>query len=283
MIKSSSLILATSIALASASQAQVILSDTFSDGDIATSDVGNGFLVGSAGPGSTDAFEAGGVLTTASPTNGGRRSFFASNDSADTTTAGGAIYTFTGVNFAINADNSGITGNTRRQFFGVRNTAGAADVQFNPGLGFFFEVQSADVSSGDATRDLLTSNFFYVSADNSERVVLTSFTFDTLNLSNDFFNNVELDVSIALDATGYEFSVTGDTAAGAAISSTGTFADAGITNTVTTGHAFAFNQTENPNLDFSFDAIEIEAVPEPSSAVFLIGSLSAFALRRRRA
>ena len=270
------------VAAPSFTYGQVIINDDFDDGDIAINNgIGTGFLGGEAGPGDSTPTESGSSVFLESGVNGGRRSILSSNDFANTTTALGAAYQFNGVNFAVAADDSG-DGTTRRQYFGVRDTIGSNDAQLNPGEGYFVEFGFGDLS-GNAEG---TSTFFYNSAGNV-RTTLANWTFDTLSITDAGVTNAELDIAIDVSDTDWAISITGDTQGmGQAIDFSGTNLGSGIDNTIDTGYVFAFNQSESPNLQYSFDQVvvtqNVSAIPEPTSLALLgLGSIGLLVRRKR--
>ncbi|MGJ8641602.1 MAG: alginate lyase family protein, partial [Opitutaceae bacterium] len=249
------LLFITTLLAFSMAQANIIVDDSFDDGDIGTNTtgVGTGFVSGEQSGGSVT--EAGGFLVADSPTNGGRRARFASNESANTRTTGGAIYLFEDLNFSASADDSG-DGSTHWTYLGIRGASGAANAGPNPGEGFYVEFGFGGVSGNAAG----TSTFFYNDASNV-KTTLASWTFDTLALLDTGVTNAELDITISVTGNDWSLDILGDTAGGSPISFSGTHAASSITNTVTTGYAFLHNQSESPNLELSLGRVEITEIP----------------------
>lgn len=234
----------------------VIIDDDFDDGDISvnTLGIGSGFASGAQSGGSVTEINNAAVID--SPLNGGRRARISSIDTADTTAADGASYLFEGLSFAFSSNDSG-DGSTHRTYIGIRDNAGAGDEGDNPEEGFYLEFGYGSMSGNAAG----TSTFLYNSASNV-KTTLATWTFDNLLVTDAAVSsNVVLDVEITVTATDWSIDILGDTYnGGSAISFSGTHAAYSITNTVDSGHAFAHNQSESPNLAMSIGRVVVEQV-----------------------
>lgn len=229
--------------------------DSFDDGDLSVNPngIGTGFNAGTSGAESYVS-ESNSFAIVGSGNNGGRRARIASKESADTTVPDGASYLFEDVNFYLANDNA-TSGDTRRNYLGIRGASGAADAQDNPGEGFYVEFGEGQMS-GNATG---TSTFFYNNASNV-KTSLANWTFDTLNFAPSAIVNAELDITIVVDETSWSIDILGDTAGSSPISFSGTHAAAGITNTVDTGYAFVFTQSEAPSLEYQIGRVVVDQV-----------------------
>ncbi|MDF7799268.1 PKD domain-containing protein [Pontiellaceae bacterium B1224] len=232
------------------------IDDDFDDGNIGenTLGIGTGFVSGTQTGGII--VETNGTVTLDSPMNGARRTRISSRETADTVTEYGASYVFEGVNFAFSADDSG-DGSSSRTYIGIRDNAGAGDEGDNPEEGFYLEFGFGQLSGNPAG----TSTFFYNSAANV-KTTLANWTFDNLLLTDaEVSSNVVLDIEMVVTASGWSLDILGDTyGGGSAISFSGTHAASSITNTVDTGHVFALNQCESPNLAMSIDRVVVEQI-----------------------
>jgi chitodextrinase len=247
--------------------------DSFDDGDIASNTLGTGSgfaSYSSTTDGTAICAESNGVAVLESGLNGGRRAAMASNESADTMTSDGATYLFEDVSFGFASDDSG-DGGTHRTYLGIRDTAGAGDEGINPEEGFFVEFGFVEMSGLAAG----TSSFVYNNAANV-KTVLANWTFDNLLITDvEISTNVMLDITIVVDDTGWSLDILGDTCdGGSAISFAGTHAASSVTNTVDTGHAFAFNQSESPNLSMSIGRVVVNQVQGSPLVVPNITSIS---------
>ncbi|MGJ8653627.1 MAG: hypothetical protein ACSHX8_10175 [Opitutaceae bacterium] len=252
----------------------VTVDDTFSDDEISTNrfGTGTGFLSRVVTGGIVS--ESGGIVYLDSPKDGGSRVLINSNESADTTTARRIAYRFEGVNFALSDDDSG-DGETHRTFLGVRSDprVGNSSIE-SPGEGFYVEFGFGGMSGNPDG----TSTFFYMNSDNVP-TALASWTFDNLSLLDSEVNTTELDIEIILDRSDWSINIQGDSANNSPIRFSGTHAATGITNRITTGHAFIGNQSESPNLNLSAKRVSI---PEPKTFALLAGILGLSAVLIRR-
>ncbi|MGJ8640961.1 MAG: hypothetical protein ACSHYA_16340 [Opitutaceae bacterium] len=284
-MKFRTLLLATTFVHASAFAQSVILDDDFSDGEVGTNraGTGSGFYSRVATGGAVA--EVNGAVRLISNLDGGARAFVISNESVDTTTQQFVSYIFEGVGFAITPDDSR-DGETHRTYLGVRGKpTGNNDTIERPGVGFYVEFGFGGLSGNPDG----TSTFFYMSADNTP-TPLATWTFDTLKILDSGVTNTELNVEITLNQTDWSIEIQGDTVNNAPIRYSGTHAEYGIVNDITTGHAFLGNQSESPNLEMSAKRVSIPAptsrarIPEPATFVVLASTLAlgVTLLRRKR-
>jgi PKD repeat protein len=231
----------------------IAIDDEFDNDDITTNPygIGTGFLSGVQTTGFV--VETNSAVTLGSPNHGGARSRISSKETADTTIADGASYLFEGVNFDLLLAGGGTT---HRTYLGIRDNAGVGDEGINPEEGFFVEFGFGEMSGNAAG----TSSFVYNNAANV-KTVLASWTFDNLLLTDAAVSsNVVLDIEIIVDPIGWYIDIDGDTAGGSPISFSGTHAASGITNTVDTGHVFAHNQCESPNLAMTIGHVVVNQI-----------------------
>ena len=271
-------------AFVASANADIIVDDTFDDANIETNvnGIGTGFVQNAQSGGSVIA-ESGSIVNLESGANGGARVRITSDDRSDTVSALGTTYLFEDVLFATASDDSG-DGTTFRQVLGIRNGGGAGAVD-NPGDGLYLEVGNQFFTAG-TTGPSTTSTLFYESG--GTRTALGSFDFDNLSFDETLgvTGSSLLDFEFFSSATDYGLNITGDTAGTAPISISGTYAAAGLTNTLTSGGAFFGLQTESPNTQANIGRIQIEeitvAVPEPSSIALLgLGAIGLVNRRRR--
>jgi hypothetical protein len=258
------LVLALVAMLSPAVLGNIIVDDHFDDGAIGTNTtgIGTGFnTVALTGGSVTESDSSAHLINTI---NGAARAGIASKEGA-AIGADIARFEFQGVSFARNTGNTG-TGTTGRTAVGVRGDGTAEDVDAGVATGFWIQFESGDIGETNASWSG-TSTLFYESSTNV-KTVLATWKFDTLNWDDNNpatmnFTPV-LDVTLDLSPTGYSLTIEGDTISNVTGSLSGSYASAGITNELTTGHAFVFNQGEAPGLDVSVDQIVImEGVPAP--------------------
>jgi hypothetical protein len=248
----------------SAVLASVIVDDHFDDGVIGTNTtgIGTGFnTVGLTGGSVTESDSSAHLINT---TNGAARAGIASKEGASLA-AGISRFEFRGVSFARNTGNTG-TGSTGRTAVGVRGNGTAEDVDAGVATGFWIQFESGDIGETNASWSG-TSTLFYESSTHV-KTVLATWKFDTLNWDDNNSATMNftpvLDVTLDLSPAGYSLTIKGDTISNVTGSLSGSYASAGITNELTTGHAFAFNQGEAPGLDMSVHQIVImEDAPPP--------------------
>ena len=270
-------------------QTLVVVDDTFGDGDLATNTdgtIGTGFAAGTDGPGGGNPgggifSEANGFASLSSEGNGGRRAFFASNEFANLA-AGPATFLYEDVNFFVPPNNA-TGGDTNRTYIGFRGIAGANDAQLAPGEGFYVQFGDQELAGQTNAGSTGVSSFVYIDAAGVSQE-LGAFTFDNLAFAADSITNAELDVQFTLDGADYGLAITGDTAGNAPINFSGTLATA---PTITSGYAFAFNQSEQPSVDLQIGRVLITetaaVVPEPTSLALIgLGSIGMLVRRRRR-
>jgi len=198
-----------------------------------------------------DIDEANGLISLISGTNGGRRTAVESVAVADATLANTVTtFSFGGVQFTNLTDTVGV-GNAgpSRVYVGVRNSEGGGDVTSESvaelGSGIFIVFEDSDTLDAILAENPGfngTSALFAVDSVGT-LTVLETFNLDTLNFvegdsdgdgTNDaaFFDlSPVLDIEFELTGTTYNFSITGDTDGGAAISGSGSLpADMLLTN-----------------------------------------------------
>ena len=272
--------------LAPAALAATIVNDHFDDGVIGTNTlgIGTGFNAGywSGGAAVT---ETGSTVTLENAEVAWSRTAIASKDGADMAYA--ATFEFNGISFSQSPNGWDWGGETDRLAIGVRGDSTAEDVDGGIATGFWIQFESDSLVTGSNSQFNGTSTLFYEAADDT-KTVLATWTFDTLNWDDwaDFANTVDftpvLDITLDLDATGYALTIAGDTISNVTGALSDTFANAGITNELTGGYAFAFEQTENPSLFTTIDQVVITGeavVPEPATLALL--GLGSVLLRRK--
>jgi hypothetical protein len=250
----------------------VIVDDHFNDGAIGTNTtgIGTGFNTVSLTGGSVT--ESDSSVHLNNTTNGAARAAIASKDGIALGT-GVARFEFQGISFARNAGNTG-TGTTGRTAVGVRGDSTAEDVDTAVANGFWIQFESGDIGENNASWSGASTLFYESSA--HVKTVLATWKFNTLNWDDNNpatmnFTPV-LDITLDLTLTGYSLTIKGDTISSVTGSLAGSYASAGITNELTTGYAFAFNQGEAPGLDMSIDRIvimfaslELASLPSPAN------------------
>ena len=254
-------------ALAGSAHAQTTLFyDNFADGDFNNAS-GIGVPLNTLTVNSATVSAGNGYFFGSNPVNGASRFSFASSTGADTTLPGlTTSYLFTGVSFSPDPD-SHSGGNTTRFLLGVQQGTTAMDYGSFPG--FSFEIMNDNIAQGGSANNNWdgTSAFFYT--DNSGNTTeLANWTFPTLNWANNTTANYSpvLNFDLSLTAATWAFTITGDTAP---ISFSGNDADSGITDTVTSGAAYEYSQTENVGIDTQINTITINSVPEPATLALL--------------
>ena len=252
---------------------EVIVDDHFDDGDIGANatGIGTGFdTVSLTGGSVTESDSSANLINT---NNGAARAGIASNEGASLG-AGITRFEFRGVSFLRNTGNTG-TGSTGRTAVGVRGDGTAEDVDGGVATGFWIQFESGDIGQNNASWSG-TSTLFYESS-TGIKTVLATWEFDTLNWDDNNAATMDftpvLNVTLDLSPSGYSLTIEGDTISNVTGSLSGSYASAGITNELTIGHAFAFNQGEAPGLNMSVDQIvvtedasgpELASLPNPA-------------------
>jgi hypothetical protein len=271
-----------------------VIDDTFGDGNIGTNTdgIGTGFNSAVASNGAS-VTESGGLVTLTSPIHGAGRARIVSKETADATGSETMRYEFQGVSFSDLV--AGGTNGLARLFIGARQSGSLVDADSLGDLGHGFYVTIEDDSvpaSGSFGQDGWsgTSSFFYLDESNTV-TSLATWAFDTLDFTGGGSNyDPTLDITIDLTDDSWALTITGDTQGGGSpISFSGTNSFGGDNNHgLWAGHAYVYNQTEDPDLAVSIDRIFVGSpdiiIPEPST--FLIWSLALIGLawyaRRRR-
>ena len=270
---------------------QILVNDSFDDGNLTTNTlgVGSGFNEQAQSNGSSNA-ETGGSAVLDGISNGGTRLRINSIEGADTTTAAGANYLFEDLVIGL-ASNDGGDGATFRNAVGVAqgNATHAVD---NLADGFFVAIANDFYTAGGTG---FNDNSFFFHQAGGVRTQLASWDFDTLAFTDGDPAGTDgtvtanpLNVAINLDSLNWSLDITGDTqGGGSAVSFAGTHAGSGIVNVITAGSAYVGTQTESPNVSLSVGRIQIEnnvsSVPEPTSLALLgLGSIGILVRRKRR-
>ena len=211
-----------------------------------------------------DVDEAFGLITLNSSGNGGARTAIESVASLNTTLADStSTFSFSGIEFDNLVEPLNNVG-PARTLVGVRAQEGSAtnspDVtaeniaELGEGIYFLFEDDDLDPAFGGTAGFQGTSTLFSVDSANAV-TVLDSFSLDTLDFvqdANGINTSPVLDLEFKLTSSGgYTFTLTGDTAGGLSVTSSGTFAG------LTAGAAYANNQSEGPDLALAIDSISI--------------------------
>ena len=222
-----------------------------------------------------DVDEANGVISLNSSGNGGARTAIESVASLNTTLADlTSTFTFSGIEFE-NLVNPLNNVGPARTLVGVRDQEGSATTspdltseniaELGEGIYFLFEDADLDAAFFGTPGFQGTSTLFYVDSANVV-TVLDSFSLDTLDFVQDA-NGVNttpvLNIEFEFRAGGYTFTLTGDTAGGSPVTSSGTFA--GLTNAA----AYANNQSEGPDLALAIDSISITQAADAPIPVLL--------------
>ena len=210
-----------------------------------------------------DVDEANGLISLNSSGNGGARTAIESVASLDTTLADiTSTFTFSGIEFNNLVDPLNNTG-PARTLVGVRAQEGSATstpdltseniAELGEGIYFLFEDADVDAAFFGTPGFQGISTLFSVDSANVV-TVLDSFSLDTLDFvqgANGINTTPVLNLEFELSSGGYTFTLTGDTAGGAPVTSSGIFA--GLTNAA----AYANNQSEGPDLALAIDSISI--------------------------
>jgi hypothetical protein len=234
--------------------AAVVLDDHFDDGTLGTNPGGTGSGFNADGGASESA-------STAKFTNGfgWDRPRMTSKDGV-AMGPGISRFEFLGISFAKNPTNPH-TGSTDRLYLGVKGSSTANSMEGNPDPGFWIQIESDSIATGGGNGSWTgRSTLFYKSGTNI-KTKLASWTFDTLNWDDNNpatmnFTPV-LDITLDLGPVGYWLVIEGDTISNLTGSFFSTYADAGITNELTTGYAAVFVQSENPGINTAIDRIVI--------------------------
>ncbi len=207
--------------------------------------------------------EANGLISLNSSGGGGARTAIESVASLDTTLADTtATFSFNGIEFENLVDPLNVLG-PARTLVGVRTQEGSATTspdltseniaELGEGIYFLFEDDDLDPAFFGTPGFQGNSTLFSLDSANVV-TVLDSFSLDTLDFVKDA-NGVNttpvLDIEFEFTPGGYTFTLTGDTAGGSSVTSSGSFA--GLTNAA----AYANNQSEGPDLALAIDSISI--------------------------
>ncbi len=211
-----------------------------------------------------DVDESNGLISLNSSGSGGARTAIESVASLDTTLADTtSTFSFTGIEFDNLVEPLNILG-PARTLVGVRAQEGSATnspdltseniAELGEGIYFLFEDDDLDPAFAGTAGFQGSSTLFSVNSANAV-TVLDSFSLDTLDFVQDA-NGVNttpvLNLEFELTSSGgYTFSLTGDTAGGVPVTSSGTFAG------LPAAAAYANNQSEGPDLALAIDSISI--------------------------
>ena len=263
----------------------VIVDDHFDDGAIGTNNTGTGTGFNSG------VWSGGAVITEAGTTVTLENSEVAWARVSITSIEGAAIGTvarfeFRGVSFSQSPNGWDWGGTTDRLALGVKDINAATEYDAGLWPGFYVQMESDSMMTGVNAQFNGTSTLFYRST-SGVNTSLATWSFDTLNW-DDWANFAAtanftpiLNLILDLSPTGYSLDIQGDTITLLSGSLSDTYAAAGITNELTVGYAFAYEQTENPSLYTSIDQIIITGdVPEPATLVLL--GLGSVLLRKKK-
>ena len=267
----------------------VVVDDHFDDGAIGTNTtgIGSGFNSATYSAGWTDppvsayVTESGTTVSLINEQLGWSRSAITSKEGAGIG-ANTSRFEFRGVSFSRNAsawDWGGGGGGTDRLALGVRGDSIAEDTDAGLATGFWIQMESDSLYTGvNSGWNGISTLFYNSSAD--VKTQLATWSFDTLDWEDwanqgawDF--SPVLDITLDIDATSYALSIAGDTITLLSGAMSGAFV-----NDLTTGYAFAFEQTEYPSLDTSIDQVVITEIPEPATLALL--GLGGLLLRRKK-
>jgi hypothetical protein len=168
-------------------------------------------------------------------------------------------FEFLGISFAKNPTNPH-TGSTDRLYLGSRAAARPTAWRATRIRVSGSRLKATVLPPAAETGLDRTSTLFYESSTDVS-TKLASWTFDTLNWDDNNpatmnFTPV-LDITLDLGPVGYWLVIEGDTISNLTGSFFSTYADAGITNELTTGYAAVFVQSENPGINTAIDRIVI--------------------------
>jgi len=274
----------------------VVIDDTFGDGNVGTNTdgIGTGFLSAVASNGAS-VTESGGSIVLTSPIHGAGRARIVSKETADATASETMRFEFEGVSFSDLV--AGGTNGLPRLFIGARQSGSLVDADSRGDLGHGFYVTVEDDSVADSGYFGQggwsgISSFFYLDESNTV-TSLATWEFDTLDFTGGGSNyDPTLDITIDLTADSWALDITGDTRdGGLPVSFSGTNSFGGDNNHgLTTGHAYVYDQTEDPDLAVTIDRIFVgipptSAIPEPATMAALglaVAGLARYVRRRKR-
>jgi len=248
---------------------EVIVDDTFGDGNIGTNTdgTGTGFNTFTAGGGAVT--ESGGsTVLLMSPVNGARRAGITGKDTivANDTTTTRLVYEIDSIRDLFSTAGSGPLSCFA---LGLRQGASHGDIASNSALGLGFYITLEDNNPFDGSPWDGTSSFYYISAGNA-RTTLATWNFDTVDLLQQAAGSNPLTITLDLTKDTYALSITGDTRdGGQPIAFSGTNAAFGGDHGVNAGRLFAHNQTEDPDIELSFARVQAiqnyqaNPIPEP--------------------
>ena len=222
-----------------------------------------------------DVDEANGLISLNSSNNGGARTAIESVASLNTTLADiTSTFTFSGVEFDNLVEPLNNIG-PARTLVGVRAQEGSATTspdltseniaELGEGIYFLFEDADVDAAFFGTAGFQGISTLFYVDSANVV-TVLDSFSLDTLDFvqdANGINTTPVLNLEFEFTSGSYTFTLTGDTAGGLPVTSSGTFAG------LTAAAAYANNQSEGPDLALAIDSISITQTSGVSVPVLL--------------
>ena len=262
-----------------------IVDDHFDDGNVGTNTngIGTGFNAGTWSDGSA-IVESGTIVTLQNSQVAWARAAITSKEGA-AIGSGITRFEFRGVSFLQSPDGWDWGGSTDRLAIGVKNTDAATEYDAGLWPGFYIQFESDSMATGQNSQFNGISTLFYRSV-SGVNTKLATWSFDTLNW-DDWANfaatanfSPVLNLILDISSTSYSLTIEGDTITLLSGSLADTFESSGVINELTTGHAFAYAQTENPSLYTSVDQIVITSIPEPATLVLL--GLGGLLLRRKK-